>query len=196
MKRLASEVKIITDTRSHTLVNPFIFTHIAGHCIFHRGLTKYHHEFTYLHIVSIGNVLNLPQISISAKPIHFPLVAMLCCAFCGVPFNLTVKFPKALTHYFRHLRCLECPLTPVYINGQPTFERRRVWRYKWVGVEIYRQLAILSYLLVLASVFTRHHQSSWPRRGWRHSRLDGPVRTHKRLSPSPFSIACGRRLEV
>ncbi len=157
---------------------------------------KYDHEFTCLHIVSVGNVLNLPQISISAKPIHFPLVAMLCCAFCGVLFNLTLRFPKALMHYFSHLSCLECPLTHVYIDDQRKLIRKSAWRYKRVGVQISRQLAILSCLLVLASVFTRYHQLRWLRLGRRHPRLDGPLRAHKRLSPSPFSIVGGQKLEV
>ncbi len=54
-------------------------------------------------------------------------------------------------------------------------------------------IKMLAKILVLASAFTRsglsrHHQSSWPRRGWRRSRLDGPVRVHKKLSPNPFFI--------
>ncbi len=64
-----------------------------------------------------------------------------------------------------------------------------------------KPVKISTYLIVPVSAFTRggwsrHHQLSWPHLGRRHSRLDGPVRAHYRLSPSPFSIVRGRRLAV
>ncbi len=43
---------------------------------------------------------------------------------------------------------------------------------------------------------TRHHQWSLPHHGRRHCRLDGPVRVHKRRSPSHFSIVPNRRRAV
>ncbi len=54
---------------------------------------------------------------------------------------------------------------------------------------------------LLMAAFTRcglnrYHQSSWPSHERRHSRFDGPVWVHQRLSASPFSIVRSRRLAV